>query len=170
MLQSNVINERYSASDIESITNKLRELFGERPSGTSCFGWLDAGVQDLGGEIMVAFDDSAESLRVEKNKFTIFISPITSPARDNFTIGHELGHYFLHTNIENIGDQPVLFSRYGLGAAEAEANRFAAELLMPKSEFLEKAKEFNNNEFLLASHFDVSVSATRVRLTSLNII
>ncbi len=67
---------------------------------------------------------------------------IDNPARHKFTFAHELGHYFL--------DHPPSFSKDGqLGiecnvsetsmeqkGREAEANRFAVELLMPQDRFL----------------------------------
>jgi Zn-dependent peptidase ImmA (M78 family) len=66
---------------------------------------------------------------------------IDNPARHNFTFAHELGHHFL--------DHPPNFSQDGQRSIrctisetsteqkgrEAEANRFAAELLMPEETF-----------------------------------
>src|SRR5258708_7744648 len=62
-------------------------------------------------------------------------------SRKRFTIAHELGHLLLHTKNGVHLDQAIVQMRdarasAGLDDEEMEANRFAAELLMPRS-FLE---------------------------------
>ena len=72
-----------------------------------------------------------------RGDFDIVLPQFTSPLRDRFTIGHELGHYFLHSRQ---GERPLVAYRQGSGRLEWEANWFAAGLLMPKDEFLRAAK------------------------------
>ena len=63
---------------------------------------------------------------------------ITEPGQKNFTIAHELGHYF------NSGKKDGSYFCSGLDirgikqniSAEVDANDFAAELLMPKNGLL----------------------------------
>jgi hypothetical protein len=96
----------------------------------------------------------------------IYLSPYTGRLRDNFTIAHELGHYFLHTGTPP-GTNGGVFGRYGDDIRERQANRFAAALLMPRTRFLQLADRYANNEVTLASCFNVSPKAAQVRLISL---
>lgn len=96
--------------------------------------------------------------------FDIYLPHYTSPLRDRFTIGHELGHFFLHANQ---GDRPIIAYRSGSTRIEWEANWFAASLLMPRNEFARIVREECNDNVFLARHFGVSVDAARVRKESL---
>lgn len=96
------------------------------------------------------------------NDFDILIPYYTSPRRNRFTVAHELGHYFLHSQQ---GAIPVIAHRRGSGRIESEANWFAAGLLMPRDAFTEQWNRLRSIE-LVAEFFDVSVDAARVRKES----
>ena len=98
-----------------------------------------------------------------RNDFDVYLSAFTGPLRDRFTLAHELGHYFIHSNQ---GAIPIRASRKGTGPIETEANWFAAALLMPKEDFSTLAKSLNRDANALAGHFQVSVRAVEVRLSS----
>lgn len=113
-------------------------------------------------------DSREETLRVSsENDFVIFLPYSSSAARDNFTIAHELGHYFLHTDFDN--DEVLHHTRRGSNRREWEANWFAAELLMPEEDFRNEAINFDNDEILLARRFGVSPAAANVRMSALGI-
>ena len=61
------------------------------------------------------------------------------PQRERFTIAHEIGHYIMpwHENLQQC-DKIVDFNSYDI--VECEANDFASELLVPKSNLLEDIK------------------------------
>ena len=99
------------------------------------------------------------------NDFDISLPHYTSARRDNFTIAHELGHYFLHSQQGTI---PIIALRSGSTRIEWEANWFGAAVLMPSREFMEVSKRFDNNIDYLADHFNVSHDAARIRLESLD--
>ncbi|GJE78654.1 ImmA/IrrE family metallo-endopeptidase [Methylorubrum suomiense] len=65
--------------------------------------------------------------------FVILVDHGESYVRQRFTAAHEIGHYVLHR--DRIGDRVednYLLRSAGLSSAiEAQANRFAADLLMP---------------------------------------
>jgi len=158
--------------DIETLANELRELVLERmgsdlPRARALVRWT---TESLGGEIRVAedpskFEEESGSLIIyEKGRFVIFLSPYTSPLRDNFTIAHELGHYFLHFDhrCQSLNG-PVIFNRYGSGKDEWQANRFAAAFLMPKEEFVNMYKKYRGNTRLVAGYFEVSEPAIQTR-------
>lgn len=110
------------------------------------------------------------SLKVSQpGRFKIQLSPITSRVRDNFTIAHELGHYFLHSGTPP-GSQPISVGRFGTSIVEQQANRFAAALLMPRERFKEAFKECDGDVILLAGLFKVSKPAAEIRARSLGLI
>jgi Zn-dependent peptidase ImmA (M78 family) len=94
-----------------------------------------------------------------KREFEILLPNYTGPYRDRFTIAHELGHYFLHSEQGRI---PIVAFRKGSTRIEWEANWFAAALLMPKTRFAEVYVE-TQDIFEIASRFQVSTEAATVR-------
>ncbi|HSI86103.1 MAG TPA: ImmA/IrrE family metallo-endopeptidase [Candidatus Methylacidiphilales bacterium] len=131
---------------------------------------------NLGGKIEYLTADDMDylesgSLEVRgPNDFIIRLSPITSLLRDNFTIAHELGHYFLHSGEKpGYGTNPIKIGRYGTGTVEQQANRFAAALLMPRQEFSEAFARVGNHPSTLAGLFLVSRPAVEARINSLRL-
>lgn len=69
-----------------------------------------------------------------------------SKGRKNFTMAHEFAHYLVHRNLT---DKPFFCSRQDMYAwdtayakMEAEANAFAAMVLMPPDDFRDQTKSF----------------------------
>ena len=100
------------------------------------------------------------------------------PARRNFTIAHELGHFVLHKDSIMFVDKEVMLlrdnvSKTGEKLKEREANAFAASLLMPQI-FLETEIEKLVSDprrtpvKYLADIFKVSELAMSIRLTNLD--
>jgi hypothetical protein len=95
------------------------------------------------GDRLSNFDGALYRAPPGKKGWGIFYnSSITSKGRINFTLGHEFGHYLLHRldfpkgqrGIE-CGDRDVLHWSSEFGVIEAEANIFAAYLLMPLHDY-----------------------------------
>ena len=100
------------------------------------------------------------------NDKQILINNLDIESRQNFTIAHELGHYFLHVDDDDDG---IIISFRGLkNQREKEADLFASELLMPEA-FVKKeyAKLPFPTASYLANKFQVSVKAMRYRLDEL---
>ncbi|MCB1129553.1 MAG: ImmA/IrrE family metallo-endopeptidase [Verrucomicrobiae bacterium] len=104
------------------------------------------------------------------------------PWRQRFTIAHELGHLLLHGRTELHVDRLVVKlqdrrARGGNNEDEMEANRFAAEILMPE-EFLRAdlknlgSVSVDNEQVIedLSRRYEVSKQAMTIRLTSLDLI
>lgn len=124
--------------------------------------------------------------QVGKAGAIIGINRNQSPKRRRFTLGHELGHYFLHNeqgNAEVHVDRSSRFfvklrdsdSSKGEDTDEMEANLFAAELLMP-AKFLEvdiarhggfDLSEDDDTVGKLAERYGVSTQAMSYRLAYL---
>lgn len=79
----------------------------------------------------------------------IAVNETDPPARQKFTIAHEIGHYLLHKS-ENImiDTEQVHFrdenSSTATSLKEIQANQFAAELLMPNYLLIEDLKTYIN--------------------------
>lgn len=121
-------------------------------------------------------------------KAVIGVNSSNVPARQRFTIAHELGHYLLHTpstdDIHVDSGFEVRFrdelSSQGTDKSEQEANFFAAELLMPQK-FLEADLrnigkiDLVDGEILgflenLANKYKVSNQSLLFRLTNLGVL
>ncbi|WP_336969237.1 ImmA/IrrE family metallo-endopeptidase [Brevundimonas aurantiaca] len=108
----------------------------------------------------------------EQGVYDIRINKFESPERQRFTLAHEIAHFLLHKTdiragvIDNIMYRSQLTSR-----KEAEANRMAADIVMPSaavSAALKRAGGVVNDDTVdrLAAQFRVSVPAMKIRLGS----
>jgi len=103
-----------------------------------------------------------------------------APDRQRFTIAHAIGHLRLHARRELILDTATRYSHPKLPSMptdreEAEANRFAAALLIPEGIVRRMAVEAEvrtENQFLdlLAPRFEVTRTVMAARLLALGII
>jgi len=95
----------------------------------------------------------------------------SSQTRVRFTLGHELGHYFIdeHRNALASGRSPAhpsFVDSHENSVVEAEANAFASCLLMPKGKFAREVagqKPDLQGLINLSSTFLVSAQATAIR-------
>jgi Zn-dependent peptidase ImmA (M78 family) len=118
------------------------------------------------------------------NQVTIGVNNKESSNRQRFTIAHELGHYFLHTQNPLFIDKVFAVRRRDQLSSEAvsieeiEANAFAAELLMPtrllaqELSKLPHVQDYERDDVDdlvgdLAGKFSVSKQAMRNRLSNL---
>ena len=135
-------------------------------------------VTRLGGtvkEVEAAPGEPEATVRRTGERFEITIKKNHWPARNRFSVAHELGHLFLHmgylVNPDTWGHSSEycdsVYHRFGYGIEEAEANAFAAALLMPEEEFRKAVSELGNKGQVpvkeLANHFKTSAAATLKR-------
>ena len=93
----------------------------------------------------------------------------------NFTLGHELGHYFLPGHIDHIfrDGQPVHYSKSGFVSSEPhekEADFFSAALLMPSFLFLPALRRAGKGSpaiIQLSGKCRTSLTATAIRFAEL---
>lgn len=99
---------------------------------------------------------------------TILINECDINTRARFTIAHELGHFFLH--MKDSENKVITSFRMDHSPQEREADRFAAELLMPERLVREEYERLLIPvSDSLAKAFDVSKQAMRVRLDTLEL-
>lgn len=133
------------------------------------------------------FDDDLSGVLVkEGTRSVIGVNSSHAITRQRFTIAHELGHHVLGHEGEVFVDKTLRsqamvirrdgMSSLGIDEVEVQANRFAAELLMPKglvaeqvAKSLGKKSKLTPDELVqaLARTFQVSQQAMEYRLTNL---
>jgi Zn-dependent peptidase ImmA (M78 family) len=100
-----------------------------------------------------------------KSGYSILVNNNESRTRKRFTVAHEIAHFVLHRNL--IGDGLTDNSMYRSGLttlAEVQANKMAANLLMPFNLIEKEIKAGAASIEELAQRFDVSEQAMRIRL------
>jgi Zn-dependent peptidase ImmA (M78 family) len=131
------------------------------------------------------FDGSLSGFAFQKHgsKY-IGVNSLEGEQRQRFTIAHELGHLFLHKQNSVSYDTGMIMLRDGHSSdgtdiKEIEANRFAAELLMPEESIREDLASKGQIDLVgdsettkqlisnLADKYNVSPSAMSIRLTTL---
>jgi Zn-dependent peptidase ImmA (M78 family) len=102
--------------------------------------------------------------------------------RKRFTVAHELGHLLLHAKEGVHVDHAIMKMRdnrasEGTDEEEIEANKFAAEILMPRkflqADLAKLAPIFADDEkqiVQLAKRYGVSPQAMAIRLSALNLV
>ena len=112
-------------------------------------------------------------LRPDQGVYVVKVNRHDSKARQRFTVAHEVAHFLLHK--DHIGDgirDDALYRSTLSDAREAEANRLAADLLMPMA-LLKPAYERAITDCegdvaaRLAKEFGVSEVAMKLRLEQL---
>ena len=147
-------------------------------------------VEEYTGEIPVRLGALAKNLGIQvklsslpancsglihklNGKYEIKVNRNESRERQRFTLAHEISHYLLHREIidalpDGIRDN-VLYRSGASQQAEYEANRLAAELVMPKSSIEKRLQDSDgiiSEELieLLAREFQVSKAAMEIRV------
>lgn len=118
-----------------------------------------------------------------KDQVVIGVNTRHAPVRQRFTIAHELGHLLLHDfDCLHIDRGFTLrlrseISGQGTDQDEVEANRFAAELLMPEGFLRDDLEGLESIDLLddecvsdLAKKYEVSKQALLIRLATLGYI
>jgi len=155
------------------------------PRSVAPFPYENVLAQHADLEILLADleDDEVSGVTLFKDeRFTILINDAKPETRQNFTVGHELAHYFLHRELlkqeEGIVDGDATLDGSGLlyrlngtedTQIEIEANAFAASLLMP-ADLVRRAWEVTRDIEECAMIFKVSAVAMSVRLTHLGLV
>jgi len=126
-----------------------------------------------------AEDEISGAIIRRDDRVVIAVNPAHHINRRRFTIAHELGHFMLHQEIGEHVDENFRIawrnadSSKAVNWMEIQANRFAAELLMP-GRFLERDLDAlrrieKRTVALLATKYVVSAEAMKIRLSQIGI-
>lgn len=118
-------------------------------------------------------DGVSLNLKVPQKHPKVIVNSNISKKRQTFTLAHELGHiiipWHLGTIVDDIYSQG--YKDYEYSIIEQEANRFAAELLMPTEWVIEKYSECNYDIAILhnqiVTYCNVSDQAAAIRIVDL---
>ena len=142
--------------------------------GADCGTRLRTIAPEIGLEVVDVDANSYEGalLRLSGACFGTIVlnSRIREETRRLFTLGHEIGHYLLPNQQDTLHPcQTVDIENWGGRTAESEANRFAAEILMPNTELAGFLKVHPTFEAVrsLAAQCAVSLTAAAYRLVEL---
>ncbi len=111
----------------------------------------------------------------KKGEWGIFYNDaISSKGRQNYTLGHELGHYLLHRHKSPEGVQctsrDMLDWKSEYAQMEAQANTFSSFLLMPLDDFRVQVNGLKGSMELmqhLSDRYDVSITAAILKWLSI---
>lgn len=93
------------------------------------------------------------------------------PRRTRFTVAHELGHWELHQQVSQFICDEEDMRDYGRSPMEAEANHFAAELLMPTFRFRDACgKALPSMQLIeeLSNDFETTLTSTAIRFADVS--
>jgi IrrE N-terminal-like domain len=118
-------------------------------------------------------DESGRIRRIfegDRIDYVIEINSQHSENRRRFTLAHEISHYLLHRDQigDGVTDDMLYRSRLG-DHIETEANRLAAELLMPRMLVKTLFRSGIRSLTQLCEMFKVSDAAMRIRLKQLRL-
>jgi Zn-dependent peptidase ImmA (M78 family) len=142
---------------------------------------VDKIAESLGATVRYSpFEGELAGMLVRANgQIIIGVNSLHHINRQRFTIAHECGHFLLHQGEEIHIDRTFRINKrnevssMAVDADEIEANRFAAELLMPfdmiMADLHEREIDVENEQELkeLAQRYQVSVQSLTHRITNL---
>ena len=188
-------NDAFTSKDSpEELARKIRSEYAD--SSDSLAFPVDEFANSLG--IDVYTDDLTEigmvgelagikgylAIKPNNERPVIVVSKDESYGHQRWTVAHELWHYFIHTfaNSNRVLSSPVFYTEFGNyntivpNSEEDLANRFAAELLMPKSIFSAMYRRYEKASrdpdylfFKLSNCFKVSKKAVLTRIKDLKL-
>ncbi|AWB06681.1 ImmA/IrrE family metallo-endopeptidase (plasmid) [Azospirillum humicireducens] len=124
--------------------------------------------RDLGIEVKetdLPDNVSGTLTREDTDKWVIRVNRRHSKTRQRFTVAHEVAHFLLHRNQIGNGLTDDTFYRSDLSdTREREANRLAADILMPWPLVRLATEGGVHSVEELAEAFDVSSAAMHIRL------
>ncbi len=99
--------------------------------------------------------------------YSIVVRASDAYVRRRFTVAHEIAHFILHRDRIGSGLIDDGLYRSGLSSQEEfDANRLAADILMPRKLIAQYVAEYGPDPQSLARFFQVSEAAMRIRLGS----
>ncbi len=161
---------------MKNIEDKEREIVKRHMSSAPVK--LSLLAQDLGVTVKSSHMKLGVSgqIKNEGGEYVIRINRYEPKGRQRFTVAHELAHFLLHRDKidateDGITDN-VLYRSGQSNVTEFEANRLAAEIVMPAKLVKESLHEFGDSISdsvieLLADKFGVSKAAMEIRISGL---
>ncbi|WP_061014801.1 ImmA/IrrE family metallo-endopeptidase [Photobacterium leiognathi] len=113
-------------------------------------------------------------IKDDNGVITIKINAHDTKPRQRYTLAHEIAHFFLHRHLLQNGiSDDVLYRSVLSNSIEAEANRLAADIIMPLNQVDHLMTKHSDKEKLettlehVSQELCVSVTALKLRLNKL---
>lgn len=126
-------------------------------------------------KLILSFEDldgyDAYIQKMDDGRYKIAVNRKHPETRQRFSMAHEYIHYQMHRDhIERmpIGER-ILHRDEQRNSIEYQANRYAAEILMPEETFFAVMHECNGDIAAMAAALGVSVAALRYRADALGV-
>lgn len=113
-------------------------------------------------------DNVSGALVLKNRNHRIFVNHKDSLERKRFTCAHEIGHFIDRDKTKDHDeyiDYRGLSAQTGMEYREVFANRFAANLLMPKNDFVHYYEKHHKDLFSVCTIFEVSFNDVMYRET-----
>lgn len=134
---------------------------------------LDEIAQALGLDVVysrVLPDDISGKIERAGPRYRVTVNARHTRQRQRFTLAHEIAHYVMHRDLIGDGVTDNAMYRSGLSdAIEQQANRYAADILMPASTVRRAYRNGVKSFAEMAQLFDVSTDAARIRMRDLRL-
>lgn len=163
------MHEKLLTSLSNDVQNKIIPYLNYRPVP------LGKIAKSLGIQVFLSKLESGISglIRKEEGKFVIKINMYEARSRQRFTLAHELAHFLLHQDILNKDEEirdTIMYRSGNSDKIEYDANRLAAEILMPDDKAKNDLDWLRNNMSednfdMIASKWEVSNLTLRIKLT-----
>lgn len=162
---------------METVIDKIKRFKESAPVN------VEALIRSFGIELDVKAslneEVSGELVNLGKERYRISINKNDPYYRKRFTMAHELGHFLLHRGLigDGVNDSRAYrsvkngkFYNLNITAAhEAQANRFAANLLMPEDLVRDEYEKAQGDIVSLSKKFQVSKAAMTYVLNNLGL-
>ena len=153
----------------EEVKDAIRSHQGDLPIKLSALA-RDMDIELKAATLGVGISGEIRPADGDPTRFVIRVNRHDASRRQRFTVAHEIAHYLLHRDQIGTGLRDDVLYRSKLSdSREAEANRLAADILMPAGlvkEWLDNARLLKVEDVVgyLADRFDVSEASMRIKL------
>lgn len=112
-------------------------------------------------------------IKEQDGEVIIRVNRHDAQTRQRYTLAHEIAHFFLHRHLLSTGiTDDVLYRSSQSDEIEAQANRLAADILMPidiVKDLMHQHEKLKGENFYqaIADDLNVSVTALKIRLSKI---
>ncbi len=155
-----------AATTAEETTGQIIESF-QQQAPVDVFGIADALGLQVWEDDINPFSGKLkrDTLHGGSAGYSIIVNAVEPSARKRFTVAHEIAHFILHSDQLLKGDIEETLYRGGLSdRLETEANKLAADILMPLSLIEKLMGDGKRSIEELAEALEVSKTAIGIRL------
>ncbi len=151
----------------ETIRSKIYFEEGHKTIGHSLIKYL-TNVHDIKVKVITTDKNEKSIKNFDKNEKILFLSEMLTYSARNFHLAYQIGYCDAQEIIDKIIEDNKIYSEELISLLKISLlNYFAAALLMPYEDFLEKAKKYKYDVEILMHHYASSFEQITHRLTNL---